>query len=309
MPKISLTSYIVRIKSRSSKQYMKIGSYKEGADFLEKASGYLRSLENSNHVDLKKQKILGSTEIHVEDRLIYGIIKSGEFGFACDLFDTESCLISYRRQVHDADLMPFYFLLELPENSDEGILILQKFNQLGIKGLFTDFLKERFHQEQEDFLLDVQPLIPEQILEQFMNDGRVIKINLTRFRLPSDIADAFDGQSHRELNGTTELVLKASRNGHFPMLGRIREWINERKPLKEFVAIENFDYDTVRIGVDFNGNIRTFDLSDLYRINPSLDISSQVVLADGHPTFSSINSVAMSFLEDLARQIRGSNNQ
>jgi len=307
MPTISLTSYIFRIKSRSDKKYLKLGSYKKDSDFIQTASNYLLSLQGTNHIDLKKQKIIGSAEIQTKERLIYGTIKSGEFGFKCDLYDTEACLVAYERKVQDADLMPFYFLMEVPDDADEGIMVFQKYNQLGIKSLFSDFLKDRFQLEHQDMMLDVHPLVPEQILNQFINDGRVIKIKFTRFKLPTDIADAFDGQSHKEVNGTTELVLKVSKNGQFPILGRIKECVSKRRPLNQFITIENFEYDTVRIGVDFNGRVRTFDLSDLYKVSPSLDISSEVELQDGHPTFTSINNVAMSFLDDLARQIRGSN--
>lgn len=308
MPRISLTSYLFRIKSRSGKQYMKMGSYKENTDFLQTASEYLLALQNTSHINSKKQKIIGSAEIHTTNRLVCGTIKSGEYGFACDLYNTENCSISYHREVQDADLIPFYFLMEIPDDADEGIMIVQRFNQFGIKSLLSDFLKDKFKSEHADMMLDIHPLVPEQILNQFINDGRVIKINFTRFTLPSDIADAFDGHQHKEMNGTTELVVKTSRNGHFPILGRIKECVSKHRPLNQFIEIKNFEYDMVRIGVDFNGNLRTFDLSDLYKISPSLDVSAEVELKDGHPTFTSINTVAERFLDDLSKQIRGSSN-
>ncbi|MHC5935484.1 hypothetical protein [Nostoc sp.] len=78
----------------------------------------------------------------------------------------------------DAELIPYYFLIRLPSKVDRGIIILQRFNNIGIKTLFFDNFAQYFKTKiSEEYLLDINPLVPKSLIKEYIN-GRLIKLRL-----------------------------------------------------------------------------------------------------------------------------------
>jgi len=206
-------------------------------------------------------------------------------------------------------MLPFYFLMYLPKNADEGILILQRFKQYGIRTIFEKDINDYIRTQFNSLELEINLLIPSQLINEYLIRGRVVKLRFIKFSWPSDIADAYDTRDHIEEEGYTELIFSAKKGGHIPIIERIHEVVNGKRQPKELIEIRSFEYDNVKIEIDINGNKRTIDLSNINNIRPYIDISQDVRLGnDGHPLFESIEKIAQDLLSDLLSQIRPNRN-
>lgn len=263
---------------------------------------YFESRLDNPSIDRSDQKMLklrNKPKVEDDARILSGIIETGEYGYEAELYNIGKDKVTYRRQTDDAELLPFYFLFYLPKNVSKGIVILQRFQQFGMKEILKKDLEQIFKSGNPNYIISINPLVPEKLIEEFMK-GKVKKIRFIRYGFPDDIADAYDNFDNNENPGMTELVIKAKRGHALPFIDKIKELIEKNQDPKHLIEIHNFDYDDIKVEIDLNGNKRTIHLAELGNIRPYYDISDKIVKdKDGHPTFESIDSVAYDLFDDI----------
>lgn len=100
-----------------------------------------------------------------------------------------------------------------------------------------------------------------------------------------------------------EIVLSANK---IPFMGKIQKFFNSKGSVKSLIELRdfNFDYDTVKVDVDLDGSLRTFDLGCLQRARTYYDISDQVVIdSDDYPTLQSIQTITKIYLQEVINQM------
>jgi len=309
MARYSLATYTIRIKDKVRDIYVPINNIQNGTDFLNVMDNYLSNRHMNMAHQQAQRKLLKIRNFTRQNRVFSGIVETGEYGYEAELLDVNSSRTTHRSSVSEAEMLPFYFLIFLTQNTDEGILILQRFKQYGIRTIFGRDINEYISSQFHSLELQINPLVPSRLINEYLNNGRILKLRFIRFSFPPDIADAYDTQYHVEEEGYTEYVISAKRRGSIPILGRILEVLNGQRQLNELIEIQSFEYDKVKVEVDLNGNKRTIDLSDMSKLRAYIDVSQSVRLGnDGHPLFESIDEIAQGLLQDLWTQIRGNNN-
>ncbi len=302
-----LSSYTIRLVDKSSGEMLPIDNFYQGTDLYTIFNQNLNSLMTSLSHDSTAQKLLRVSHYSPSARIMSGIIETGEYGYESELYDIQSSVVAHHRTVNEAEMLPFYFLAHLPSHSDEGIILLQRFQQFGIKTIFTNYFEQYFEANYPDIAIKIYPLVPQDLISQYLRYGRVIKIRFIKFNIPSDLADIV-AHGHSEEEGEIEFVIKAKRRGHLEVVDRITEVLQGRREVRYLYELRDFEYDSVKIEVDINGRHRTIDLSHLERLNSYFDISSEVqVGSNGHPVYASIHSIANTLLHDLSSAIGHSN--
>ncbi len=313
---ISLSSYTLRVREKSTGKYILLDQINEEDDVLEILYSFLNHfLTNTANEDNTKKLFrvsqyqptknieIGSTKY----RLISGIVKTGSYGYESDIVNKNGNTITHHRTVEEAELLPFYFLASIPLNKDEGIIILQSFKQYGIKKIFTENFDNYFRAERSEYKIEINDLIPEKLLEQLLERGNITKLKYISFEQPVDIADAVDTVDHKEnQNLKAELILSEKKGIISGVINSMKDRLPYKKghkddPLKKLIEITSFEYDTVKMEVSINGKYRNIDLCDLGNIRPTLNITDDVVfLGNGHPEFDSINQIAFDLFKELA---------
>ena len=196
--------------------------------------------------------------------------------------------------------MPFYFLANLPAKRDEGVLILQRRSQYGIRDvLFRDFARHLKFVDSK-VQAEINPLVPQQLIDQYLQGGRLTKVRFIRFAIPSDVTDAFDAGGHVEEDGRVELVISARRNRSIPLLGPIRDVVTHKRRVNEMIELRDFDYDNVKVELEIGGSRRTLDLSNITKLRANYDITRELkVGTNGHPVFASIDAIAKDLMGTL----------
>ncbi len=306
---VKLEVYSVRIRrSRDVSNFLQLDSFDGDNDFLSFLQTYIQSFDHQIELNENQGKTLklssNSLRVLSEQRIISGIIESGDYGYESDFYNTESGEHRYRREIEDTEIMPFYFLMYLPADGDKGFVILQRFGVHGIHGIFKTHLTEFFKGRYENLMLDFDPFISRGLAQAFIDNGNIREFSLTRYNLSSDIADNLGMRGHAEDIMSISISIKAKRNSSLPIGNKVRRFVENPNAriftLRELDSLGfNGDHKS-KMKVQLGNDTRTIDLADSGQIRPYYDIDNDVQKhPSGHPVFDSINDIAKGLLNDL----------
>lgn len=303
MAKIALSSYTLRIRDVAEHEDLPLGDV-QGEDFLDLLTQYLDERQEAMWHDQDEQRLLKVTRWSADGRAVSGLIETGDYGYESSLYDVERDRESYRRSAHEAELLPFYFYLSLPEHANEGLVILQRFQNFGIRTVLHQDLS-MWLQHHPDLRVHFNALAVGEAWKEQIDPERVKEIRFVRFDLPHEVASALELDNQEENIATVEYVVRANRRRSLPLTNRIREFMDGRREWNNLIEID-FDYNTVKIEVDFGGSRRTLELTHPADMKIRYDITEQVQTGeDGHPEFDSIDQVSRAYAEDLAERLGG----
>ncbi len=306
MAKISLATYTLRIRKVNDITPLIIDEFADNTDFYNFLLRYISDLRKNISHNIDDKRLLRVIDFSkVDQRKLYGHIESGFYGFTSELYDVVKEETSYKRKTDEAELLPFFFLFDITKGFDEAIVILQRFANIGIRKVLLDDLRNNFRKDYPDFIIDINPLVPESFYEEYLVQGRVTKIKFRKFSVDPDIANNFDSYDHKEQIGYTDLVITAHRNKQLPLLNKIRRFQNGKLGVKEFFDLKYFSYDKIQIEMVKSGNKRTLDLSEMNRIRAYFDITDKVKInKNGHPETQSTIIEAEKLLLDLKKSLK-----
>ncbi len=306
--KVTLAVYSIRVRLKgSTDSYQDIDNFNNNhADFFDVAKTFFNDILNVKNKDDEAQQILTISQIADKKRIVAGLIHAGQYGQACDVVDAETSKVVYKKTKTNADMLPFYFRLDIPHDANEAILIMQKSSHIGIKTSLTDLLNKYFSKKFEDYRLSIEPLLPTELVEKILKKGQVSEIRFIKIGIPKDLADAYPGGGHQETNGVMKLIIRARKGKFFSLGTRIEKFLKSpgAKGVKGFYELKgsNFEPDRVQLRVSVDGKPRLVDLDSLHS-SPLYDVTKDITFGeDGNPLYDSINSAA----ETLAAEVRKS---
>jgi hypothetical protein len=309
MSTISLASYTLRVKNKTDAKSVDLSRLNGTRDMLDICWQFLEDRYEEPSHDSSSRKLIRVIKLDREkrSRSLTGLLQTGEYGFASDLLDVESGEVSHKRSSQEAEMIPFYFLFNIPPGVDEGIVILQRFRTSGIRKLLLADFQKYFATQFGEYRVEINPLTPESVLQQYRSDQcRITKARFVRFSLPSDLADLYNNQDHEEEEGYVEYTINAKRNRTLPIWARLNEVLTGKREMNRLLEIESFDYSNVKIEVDLNGTRRTIDLANPKQLRAYYDITDKLSpTEEGHPAYNEVDAIAKDLLAELSHMIRG----
>lgn len=330
MATFSLIPYSFRLrKLGDTDQYLKLGKNFNDAkiDLVEDLKDYFstklpsladfaQTLANTETEQNSQNKQVFTIENwNAQDSFIHGTFRTGEYGYSAPLLDIKTGDIAYTKTRLEALLSPYYFLIKIIPNSEIGIVLLQTFNNLGIKDVFFNSLYDFFRAKHSDYLIEMSPFIPRGLIKEYLSN-RIIEIRLVKFGYPNELMDvSIDAMPEEEtFEGTSELIIKPPIRKDFPsgFLDRVRSRIDDflgdsDSSISNLVEVKNFKYDTAKIKVKHGSGDRTVDLINTGRLKYSeeLDGKVQIDSSTGFPEFESIDKIAKEFLQEIETNVWG----
>lgn len=235
---------------------------------------------------------------------ICGLLQTGKYGYRAELVDTSNSQLSHERSIAEAEMIPFFFSLAVPLQSDWGVLNLQKFQNLGIFEFLIPNLQADFNKKFPGLKLDVDRLVPETLAKAILKDAEVKALRFISYKMPKAVEDALGEYNYEDHVNTTEIVVKAKRRGSLPKIDGFIDVLNGTKNLSQIVTMPDWDYNSVKLELEVGGRRRTIDIGKPYKINPTVDITEDVKEGpDGHPVWSDVMTVSAELAENyLASQ-------
>lgn len=312
--RVLLSAYTIRIRKKGQvSKFEKLDAFDGNHDFLEECSEFLKEQKKVQEHDSENQHLMVLDEFKEDGRTLSGVFRSGQYGQACDVVNAKKGTVVYNKKIDDADMLPFYFRVELPVDRDEGLLIVQRGSAAGggVKTSLVRRLTDRTEKRYEEYKLDFGPLLPADVVKSAAKAGAIQRVRFIHFGLPPDIAERY-GSGHNEKFGTMELVIKARRNSALPLKKELMSFFSSKdKKLGEFYELKGIDFDVqeVKVDVKVGNQKRMISLGDLSS-SPLYDVTNEVSFSkkDGIATFESIHDAAEKLAKELKVAIYGKGN-
>ena len=309
MVKNSLTPYRILITNLGTKEQIPLKEIKiNNHSFIELVKVFLESkkkpvFSKENNKGLYIEKIDYSEDNPIE---IFGIVKTGEYGFSADYINTKTGKITKNaRRSEDAEVLPFFYHIYQSQLNNSGILILQKFSIYSTKTVFLKTIEPFF--EHYSMKITIEPMISHKLMEK-ITDSRICEISCVQYDVPTDKA--------------TQL-LKISRSGDFSLKKKVVSFVAKRNTgliIKDalmnricsedtqnnenqsYFTIFDEDYDELKILVDIDGSKETLSVKpDEPSFREKYHLPSNIKMIDGHPEYESIKLYSKSYLKRIRK--------
>ena len=310
MAKASLIGYSIRVRKTRSKEYVDLYSFDGTTDLFSVFSQYFSRYSNSGSntqyavedVPNTDNKTISIDSVQINGRIIQGVIRTGDYGYITPIVNHQSRKLSYTRNKEDTELTPLSFLLYVPKKGDVpiekmGIVIFQRFRKNGLKGVFQSHFQDFFEQLYPDYILEMIPLTPEEVLSAFKN-GVIKSVQLISHSLSSDLADYYSTRD--DDRGKVTLGFEKGRF-HRRFIDNLIKILQRDLPISKIIESDWISPDEIKTRVEIKGTEKTFTIKEEgTEITPGIDISDDVSYGnDGFPTQQSINREALKYLEIL----------
>ena len=306
MPRlISLAAYAVKVWNPNDRDYELLSDFdSDGADVFDFVHDVLSAIKTKTLDQKALQQAFSVPKLEKNDRTLRGTVETGQYGYESDFINVKTGKNVFQRQKEDAEMLPFYFYFEIPEGAEDGILILQRTSAFGIRKVLHWVLNIAFEEKYPEYKLRFRPLVAESEVDRFMH-GKIQKIHFIKKSIPADLEEGFD-KGHKEVRGTVELVIRASKKSILPMNGLLSKIFKNFKNQEvggvfALADDEDFAYDNVKAEVKVGRATRTINAAHPGRIRSYFDVTDDVEIgSNGHPRYNSIQEQG----DKLAAQLR-----
>lgn len=306
MATITLSAYEINVRPlRDTDNLLTLSDFANGNDLFQ----FLTQFIGNWHADA--QELIDNEEMQKVLRLspdtfspfgreLSGIVESGEYGYTAEIIDRTSGQRVHSKGMNHAEMIPFYFHLFVPQGKTKGILILQRFKQFGIYGIFGETIAREFVNRFPGFKIILKPLVSDEIANNLINQGQLKKITFKTLNLSPNILNAADNRDNGNV-GRIEYSIVANRGCSLPFLTGIRERLRTARNIPEMFGLGDFEFNTISVSVKLNGHSRTLDLSTLSEVGAYFDITDQVAIDENsaHPEINSIREISGAIINDL----------
>lgn len=308
MPSVTLNAYEVTIRKNRSSESEVLSDFNNGkdiTDFLfQTFTKWSYEGNNPNIVEdanTSKRLRVNKDHLNAAGRKIEGIVETGEYGYESTVVDGKGYQTK-KIEKDESPLLPFYFVGYFPKDKLTGIMVFQRFKNLGVYGVFSKSLKDEFRRVNNGYLMDIKPLVSKQLIEKFFDNGVLQQISFKKtlnnrtIAAPSDKTPILTGDDYY-----TEYNIVAKRRKKLGLIKRLQAHIAGNDKLDDLVAIENFDYNEVMVTLKLENHNRTISLSGLDNIGAFFDISDEVKIDQGTglPEFKSVSFASKRVLDDV----------
>jgi hypothetical protein len=170
-------------------------------------------------------------------------------------------------------MIPYFFDFCIPEAAHRGIVLLQRVGLHGIKTLLKHLIVDRFRGEYDKHILDLNPLVPEEAVREFLERGQVQKVRFIKHGISPDVADKLSGIA-RQRKGEIEYSIAMHEKGWL-RLDSIMDYLEGQRHLRDVYEVD-VEYDNVKIEVEMGDRQRTLDLGHPDRFKASFDVTRDI---------------------------------
>lgn len=241
-------------------------------------------------------------------KYIFGKIKTGSYGLEAEIIDSLTGSVNYNKNMNDAEVMPFFFLIAIPTgDKTRGVVVLQTNGIYGIKKLFEKIVGDYLKSVNLNYRLILGNIAPKAYIERHLTEGILQKIRFIRYNIPNDRCNVLGIN-----NGVEESYEEYTVHKPLGLIGKfgdnIRQVVRGQRLVNNIIQIGDFDYDNVKLEFKLGRKIKTINLNNIDKLVLAEDITDSVDLIGGHPTTGSIEPIMVEtsagYLEEMGLIIR-----
>lgn len=294
--------YTVRVHKRNNRDDSRLlGDIDDkGSSLITVFKGYGEGLESETSDKLREVRTVNS-EIHGNELRL--MLQHAQRGVAADIV-SETGQLRIHQELSDAQRVRCGVLIQLPQNQTDGWMAVHLNNNRHVKGLLTQRLVYRFHQDFPDLTLRVAPYVLGSVLRAAVDRDKVEKVTLIKLERPSDRANAdTDKWVRSDLGARVQLGIEArGRQAHVIPNLLSRFLGGDNNAYGEIVEFGGLTFDEAKVQVRLeDGATRTFNIERPETGHAfTEDLRNLDLQDDGEPTEVSLFAALRAALSTVA---------
>lgn len=233
--------------------------------------------------------------------ILYLRIKTGEYGEESEIIDSGTGNVTHRKGVEEADVMPFGCCVIVPcGRYTEGIVLVQSLGRNGIASLIKKKFNDYIRALDSQLRVVLNPIIPRQYMNRLLNDGVLKAVRLVSYGISDDDADRY-GLDRGVNRIVQERVFRSPVGFLRNRYDRIIQCINGEITYDAIVELDDFEIDDLKLEFSFGKRNKTISMRGLDRLSVNEDVTEDVEIINGHPTFESLCEVMRDIGEEYLR--------
>ena len=307
MSRILLSTYILKIRDNDKNDQL-LSLFNGTDDFLTVFKDYLdtifeniRAESSANQTTNLHLTLESPPTIDLENRRIYGYFSSGVSGDEYQIRDleTQDNLLDVQRS--HAAFRTLFFYLQIPTSQKTGSFILQRKARYGIKTMFKKSINKYIKsQGYQIYTVHINNLLHGEVYRRMIEYGSLKRVDLIKRRIPPTIEQYYSNGGNPNL---IPGVLKTSMSSSTGLPSAYRKVVDKlfRDPNRERIELDGIDeeFDEVEFELELNGKKKTFYVASKSRIQPDVDVTSQLDYENGIPTTQSLVKQAEELTQDI----------
>lgn len=233
-----------------------------------------------------KRMFMVSTVFAGTNESVSGVYQTGQFGYESEIYSTGKKKVTHKRMKDEADMVPFYFSFYFNKDPNiaqraRGLLLLGRFNTLGVRNITIPHLQQHFSQRFPGFSLSIERVVPKTVMETLLKHGSLKNIRLIKKVIPKDIADVLSMRDRDQVQ-EVELVIRSKRKSRFDDVNWAINAISNNSQPSNILTIPSFTHDNVKLDIMLDGRKRTLNIGRPGVVSSNMELDLQPG-ADGHP--------------------------
>ncbi|WMX12425.1 hypothetical protein [Aureispira sp. CCB-E] len=316
--KILLSTYVITVEEK--KVPLNLDKLYEDENFIELFESFSMNImkdpfiPKSKGIFTDKSLTVPSAEIlnnrlpfniDASNNAIYGYFQAGTGGDNFDIMNNSTNVreFSVNSNKHISTKNVFYYL-QVPPNSTEGFLVLQKIKNFGIKTDLNNALQIRLKDKlPKGVLVKLHNRVPYDLYKEMIQYGTLKKVEFIKNTVPANMKDFIANNQHaRRVKGTMTHTMKMRG-------GFTSEWLkdaadilrgNNTKNHRIDFDEENAYFDEATFEIELDGKKKTFHTINKNKIQPSVDVTGDVEFdKNKQPTIESLIKVSQELIQDI----------
>lgn len=298
MKRVGLSIYGLSLYDSEKEENINLNQVKDSQSIVQLIKNYIDDNGMEYTTDVSNEKVYKFTDITMEDvkvgdkeeySILYGVVKTGEYGVQAELFDISDNSISEKKSTQ-AEVLPFGFCIALAKGEKtKAVLILQTLGNLGIKRVFSRYLYRCISYYRLGNSMSIQSLYPIQYIDRILQRGTLQKIRMIRYEMPEEITNRIGVNLGVKLKEERVLFkpvgfVKNNKN-------KILECLRGQRASTNIIEIPDFDYDQLKFEFQINNKQKTINFNNTEELRVNEDITDEVKTDNGIPVFQSLQEI------------------
>lgn len=218
---------------------------------------------------------------------VAGSIDVGVFGFESTIYDTQTKKIAHKKSMQESDLHPFNFVFYTPKSNNIahrlfGFLLLSRFNNRGIRSIFSPHLVLDFEKTYPGLKLKIEKAVPAKVMSAIIKGSTVKTIRIFENKLSSDISTLLSPRDQKNFQ-EVEIIVRTKPKTCFSDVNWVWDAISQRKKVDNILTLPNITPTKIKVSVDRNGKTRSVNLGNVEALSSTIDLDAPTIIkSTGH---------------------------
>jgi len=297
-----LLCYRLQVRSKRELANKDLFSFDDKNDLLLLMDGWIQELGDVCYKDPAGSRAIlkESTDAYEkDDRILLGQITTGRTGSGSRIISPER-ILKASKSPDDLDTIGLFFLIKIPQTGKDGLIICQDHDGLNPFQCLRSYFRMKFSKQFSKYTMDISAIVFEQIIDQFLQDGHLISLELKKRLSEPDEIDKTNPDKNRFGNPFISYVYSAdpeAKHLSYSIVTDMRK-IYEKGSPKQYLSV---DFEQAYLTLCVGDRSRKINMEKVYSRANAWPLSDEITLDINRvPRYKEVKEEALDLIKNIS---------